>query len=417
MRLKSAPWFLLAAITGAVALTGLAGYVALRVAQPEEETDMRTSLRVSDVLGAGPGEGYARALEPRPFVFPADHGPHPAFRSEWWYVAGNLQGPEGAPFGFQVTFFRTALAPGPASGQSSWSTHQVYMAHFALTDGEGGTFRAYERFDRGALGLAGAQAEPFKVWVEDWALEGSGGEAGAGPDGIFPLRLDAAAGDRAVSLHLRPDKPLALQGDRGLSQKGPEAGNASFYYSFTRLAAEGTITVGEKEVPVQGKAWLDREWSTSALSGDQVGWDWFALQLEDGRDLMYYQLRSRNGDPDPYSQGVLVEGDGRVRHLAPDEVELTVLDRWESPRGSGPYPSRWRLLVPAQGLDLEVAPLLADQELNLTFRYWEGAVRVDGVAGSSPVQGRGYVELTGYANALSPGEEPFPGRSAPLPAH
>ena len=410
-----ARWLLPAAITGAAALAGIAGYVALRAARPPGEADIRTSLRISDVLGTGPGEGFARALEPRPFVFPADHGPHPSFRSEWWYLTGNLQGAGGEPFGFQVTFFRAALAPGPASGPSAWATHQVYMGHFALTDGEGRTFRAYERFDRGALGLAGARAEPFRVWLEDWVLEGPGGrgltarEEGrvAGLDAIFPLRLDAAEGDRAVSLLLRPGKPLVLQGDQGLSRKGPQAGNASFYYSFTRLVAEGTVTSGGEEVPVQGLAWLDREWSTSALSRDQVGWDWFALHLSDGMDLMYYQLRSSDGGPDPYSAGVLVGPDGGTRSLGPEEVKLTVLDRWASPRGGVTYPARWRLVVPGEELDLEIVPLLADQELNLTFRYWEGAVKVDGTVGSSPVHGRGYVELTGYADLPSSGKKSF----------
>jgi predicted secreted hydrolase len=400
-----------------VGLLSLLGYLALRMAAPPEGVELRTTLAVSDILGTGGEEGFARALEPRPFRFPRDHGPHPDYRTEWWYVTGNLEGPSGEAYGFQLTVFRSALAPEAPSGSSSWTTNQVFMGHFALTDVRGGSFRAFERFARGAQGLAGAEAEPFRVWLEDWVLEGptGGGAArgrrtsqpgsaspglGSGSQGIFPLRLTAGQEDRRISLDLQPGKPMVLQGDRGLSQKGPEPGNASYYYSFTRLEAQGTLVLGEEEIPVRGQAWLDREWSTSALSQGQVGWDWFALQLSDGRDLMYYQIRRADGTADPGSKGVLVGADGSVKPLTSRMVELRVLDRWESPRGGHHYPSRWRLFLPGEGLDLEIVPLLADQELNLTFRYWEGAVRVTGTQALSSLAGRGYVELTGYGDPV-----------------
>jgi predicted secreted hydrolase len=354
-------------------------------------------LDVREILGGEADPGFQRARRPRLFRFPEDHGPHPAFRTEWWYVTGNLLGPEGEPFGFQLTFFRNALAP-PDSGStgSAWRTRQVYMAHFALTDGKRADFHAFERFSRGALGLAGAQAVPFRVWLEDWALRGTG-------DGMFPLLLRTSEGGVGLELTLVPEKPLILQGDQGFSRKGSEAGNASFYYSFTRLQASGSLTLGGSAVPVRGSAWLDREWSTSALSADQEGWDWFALQLDDGFDLMVYRIRDRSGRPDPFSDAVLVDPEGGTRRIAPEEIELQVLDTWSSPEDETSYPGRWRIGVPAMDTWLEVTPLVRDQEFRGTFRYWEGAVRVEGTREGKPVVGRGYVEMTGYAPTEGPG--------------
>ncbi|MBT8398483.1 MAG: carotenoid 1,2-hydratase, partial [Gemmatimonadetes bacterium] len=340
-----------------VALVLALGYFGFRFARPDSGEDIRTSLSVSDVMGGSSTEGFARALEPRVFEFPRDHGPHPSYRTEWWYITGNLENPQGDPYGFQFTIFRSALDGSPPIGASSWATNQVFMGHFAVTDGSGRTFRGFERFSRVANGLAGAQADPFRVWLEDWVLEGPVGPStdpgqGAAPGtGIFPLLLSAAEEDRGLSLLLIPEKPLVLQGDAGLSQKGSEAGNASYYYSFTRMRAEGTLTLGDQQFPVNGSAWLDREWSTSALSQDQVGWDWFALQLSDGTDLMYYQLRLRDDSPDPLSKGILVDRTGRSELLASGQVELTVLDRWQSPLGGAPYPSRWHLAVPEEDID------------------------------------------------------------------
>jgi len=210
------------------------------------------------------------------------------------------------------------------------------------------------------------------------------------------VRLRAAEGDVAIDLVLASDKPVALQGDRGLSQKGPEPGNASFYYSLSRMRARGTVSVGGASLEVSGLAWMDREWSTSALGPDLVGWDWLALQLDDGRDVMVYRLRRRDGAPDPHSAGMLIAADGATRPLARDDVRLAVLDHWTSPRSRVRYPSRWRLAIPSADLDLEITPRLPDQELIVGTRYWEGAVRIEGTAAGRPIAGRGYVELVGY---------------------
>ncbi len=369
----------------------------------------RATLELGEAMGGADATGFARALEPRPFEFPVDHGPHPEFRTEWWYVTGNLTTEGGRRFGVQFTLFRNALAPdtvGAPAAQSPWATRQVYMGHFALTDVQEEQFHVEERFSRSAVGLAGARNEPLRVWLDDWSLS----QSDADSEFVFPLQMTARMEDgAAVDLSLIPDRPLVLQGDAGLSQKGPEPGNASFYYSFTRLRTRGHVVVDGDTLAVTGSSWLDREWSTSALSEGQVGWDWFALQLADGRDLMVYRLRNSDGGTDPRSEGVLVSADGVATHLGADMFVIEAQAQWASPIDGSLYPSRWRVTIPSQRIDLVVVPVLPDQELNVTVRYWEGAVDVLGSTGPAgePV-GVGYVELTGYAGA-------DPRRRAPAP--
>ena len=347
------------------------------------------TISVTSALGAEGVSGFARAAAPRAFSFPRDHGPHPEFRTEWWYYTGNLRAGDGRHVGFQLTFFRIALGPGPVARASDWGAIQVYLAHFAVTDTRGGRFLAFARSSRDALGLAGARAEPFRVWLEDWVAEGEGRAA-------LPMRLRAAEGEAAIDLTLESAKPVVLQGERGLSRKGPEPGNASYYYSLTRMPVRGTVSLGRESLAVEGLAWMDREWSTTALGEDLAGWDWFALQLDDGRELMFYQLRRKDGQADAFSAGAVVDARGVARPLARDDVRLEVLAAWRSPRSGVTYPARWRLTEAAQGLVLEVAPRLADQELIVEPRYWEGAVTVRGTEGDRAVAGHGYVELVGY---------------------
>lgn len=329
--------------------------------------------------------GFRRATSLREFRFPDDHGPHPGFRNEWWYVTGNLEGPEGRRFGFQLTFFRLRLAPGPDERPSRWATKEAWMAHFAVTDARDRAFHAFERFSRGGeLGLAGAKRDPVAVWLEDWRLERRGGGR---------WRLRAEAGDVSLDLELEPMRDPVLQGERGLSRKGAETGNASYYYSLTRIAARGRLVLAGEATDVRGTAWLDREWGTSALGPDQVGWDWFALQLDDGTDVMFYRLRNESGSTSAWSAGTVVEPGGRVISLRPEDFELRVLDRWSSPKG-GTYPAQWELTVAPVPGPLKVTPVLADQELDAAVRYWEGAVDV---TRNGDHAGVGYVELTGYA--------------------
>ena len=345
---------------------------------------------VAQILGQDVGaEGFERVLGPRRFEFPRDHGPHGRHRSEWWYFTGHLATPARRRFGFQLTFFRFALAPRTAPRSSRWASRDIYMAHFAVTDIETGEFHAFERFARGAVGLAGAHAAPFRVWVESWEA------ASAADQAFLPLRLRAARGALALDIELGPGKPYVAQGDKGFSVKSDRPGNASYYYSFTRLPAAGSLRVDGVEHQVAGNAWFDREWSTSALDPEQVGWDWFAFHLDDGRDFMFYRLRRRDGSTDPASAGVIVDSDGQVRRLGAADIELEVLDTWTSPADGAVYPGRWSVRAPALALVFKVEPLVADQEHRGRFRYWEGAAQVQGAPGS-PISGLGYVELVGY---------------------
>ena len=368
-------WTLLVAL----ALTG--GVLIMR---GERRAPIAAHLTVAEALSAGDLTGFARAEAPRAFAFPRDHGPHPAFRTEWWYWTGNLAAPDGRRFGFQLTFFRTALTPEAPARDSAWGAHQVYLAHFAVTDVGGRRFGAWSRTERLALGLAGAQPEPFRVWVDDWEAQGEGATG-------LPVRLRASEGDTAIDLTLEGGKPVVLQGERGLSRKGAEPGNASYYYSLTRMPARGSVTVGGRRFEVTGLAWMDREWSTSALGAELAGWDWVALQLDDGRELMFYRLRRKDGGADRFSAGAIVDSAGGARALSLDDVTLEPVDAWTSPRSGARYPARWRLSIAGLGLDLQIAPVLADQELDVGTRYWEGAVVVAGT-----VAGRGYVEMVGY---------------------
>jgi predicted secreted hydrolase len=345
-------------------------------------------------LRAANDQGYAKALEPREFRFPADHGPHPEFRTEWWYYTGNLETARGRRFGFQLTFFRSALAPAMPVRESAWASRQAWLAHFTVSDVQGGSFRSFERWSRGALGLAGAQGKPFRVWVKDWTAEAVGGQAP-------PMRLVASEEGVGIDLVLQQDKPPVLQGERGLSRKSTEPGNASYYYSLTRMPASGTVRIGSERFAVTGLAWMDREWSTSALGRDQVGWDWFSLQLSDGWDVMLYRLRRKNGTADPASSGTLIDPRGESRTLDLADFRIAGSGEWRSPRSGARYPASWRVRVPAEDLDLAIHPLLANQELDVSFRYWEGAVAIEGTHRGRPVQGRGYVELTGYAEPIS----------------
>ena len=342
-----------------------------------------------DVAGALSGEddaaGFSRVVGPEPLQFPDDHGPHPDYRHEWWYVTGNVQDETGRHFGFQATLFRFSVASEPPEHGSALATNQLWMGHLAVTDTDAGEFHHRERFVRGGAGLADGVASPFRVWVEDWEMAGVDDEA-------MPMEIRFQEDDLGVDMTVTPRKPLVLQGDQGYSRKGDHPGNASRYYSWTRLAAEGSVVVGGESHQVDGEAWMDREWGTSTLAEDQIGWDWFSVQLEDGRDVMFYQLRLEDGEIDARSKGLLVEADGASRVLNSDDVALNATRHWDSPVGMR-YPVAWRMRIPEADLDLALEAVLDDQELRGAFRYWEGAIRVTGNTGPD---GYGYAELTGY---------------------
>ena len=334
-------------------------------------------------------KGFARALKPKEFIFPPDHGPHNPYRSEWWYFTGNLKNPQGRQFGYELTFFRFALKAQMPESKSVWRSNQMYMAHLTLTDVEKDRFYTDERISRAGNDLAGASSKRYHVWLYDWSARTEG-------EADFPLRLQAKSDGFSIDLLLKSQKSYVLQGDLGLSQKSREPGNASYYYSYPRLETEGAVTVAGNQFSVTGASWMDREWSTSALSDEQSGWDWFALQLSDNTELMFYQLRRKDGQPDSNSSGAFVLADNTKISLKKDDVTIKNLDTWKSPHSKITYPSRWHLAVPVQNLEVEIVPLINDQELNVSYRYWEGAVSVNGTKNGKPVSGQGYVELAGY---------------------
>ncbi|HJR68554.1 MAG TPA: lipocalin-like domain-containing protein [Gammaproteobacteria bacterium] len=343
-------------------------------------------------LGGVADSSFARATEPREFRFPADHGGHPEFQTEWWYLTGNLATADGRHFGFELTFFRYAVAAGTSTheGASAWRADQIWMAHFAITDTKEQRFLTAERLSRQALGLAGVTTEPLRVWVKDWSLEG--GEAA----GRLELQAEARDENMELVLELTAARPPVAHGAAGLSHKGATAGNASYYYSVPRLEARGRVGVEGATFTVTGSAWLDREWSTSSLEPGIVGWDWFALHISDGASLMFYRLRTANGESSPYSSGSYVSPAGARTELSATDVALTPLDHWTSRTTGTRYPTAWRLLLASQGLDLEIRPYLQHQEVDLSVRYWEGAVHADGSGAQGRVTAQGYLELAGY---------------------
>jgi len=354
------------------------GYLTL----PSNE-DRGFYANVGQILSDDQGsEGFARAIEPVELRFPEDAGPHLPYQTEWWYYTGNLSTKEGRHFGYQLTFFRRAVRPEPGVGGSAWRTNQVYFAHFALTDVAAARFHAFERFSRGALELAGAQSAPYRVWLEDWEVKTQD----------HGYRLRARESDLELNLDLTYLKPVVLHGEKGLSRKSEREGNASYYYSQSRIASRGTVAIGATRYDVEGLSWLDHEWSTSALEKNQVGWDWFSIQLDDGRELMLFRIRQRDGKNSAFSAGSLIDASGQVTRLKQNEFTLTPLAEWTSPVTKAVYPVVWAIAVPGQKLSLRLDPYLKDQEHRHSFAYWEGAVRLSG----NSLSGDGYVEMTGY---------------------
>ncbi len=342
-------------------------------------------------------DAFARATVPGAVEFPRDLGPHKDYQTEWWYYTGNLQTEDGRDFGYQFTIFRRALQPMSemplVEEPSEWRSNQIYLAHFTISDIDSNEFYATESFSRGGANLAGAQSEPYRVWLEEWsASESAPGET----------RIQAKTEDVSLDITLVETMPPALHGDGGLSQKGPEPGNASYYYSIVQQETSGRLSIGDEAFDIAGLSWKDHEYSTSALSPGSTGWDWFSLQLDNGTALMLFQIRREDGSIEPYSSGSFINSDGTVQTLSHEEWQLEVLDAWTSPTSGAEYPSRWRLRIPIIDLELEGRPLMADQELNVSTVYWEGATEFTGMLAGDPVTARGYIEMTGYAGTPAP---------------
>lgn len=377
------------------ALFGLAFLIGSLVLPLSPETD-DPGVAASLAKPASSGEAdYRLALPGYAYEFPRDHGSHDRFRTEWWYFTGHVVDGDGSRLGYELTFFRRAIRPVPPPPESSrWAIHQLYLAHFAISDISGDRFFYAEQLSRAALGKAGAEPERLQVWVDEWSAEA------ASPDHRV-LSLRAAAEGFEIDLRLTPQKPPVIHGLEGVSRKGDRPGQASHYYSFTRLRTEGVVHLPNGPRQVTGTSWMDHEFGSADLGAGLVGWDWFSIQLADQTELMFYRLRHADGRPDPASSGTFIAADGRARHLTTDDVTITVLDHWRSPASGARYPSAWRLSIPALGLSLRVSPLMADQELitgkTTGVTYWEGAVTVEGTRRGTSIRGQGYVELTGYA--------------------
>ena len=330
------------------------------------------------------GAGFAKAERPVRFVFARDHGPHPEFRSEWWYLTAVLANASGREFGVQFTLFRQGLEARPheqaaSKGAAAWRGGQVFMGHAAVSDVAARRHWQDERLARGHPALAGAQASPFKVHIEGWQLASAG-------DAFWPLRLMVATRRFDIDLQLTGTKPIVAQGQGGLSRKGPE--QASYYYSIPRIDADGSLTIDGTTHSVTGGAWLDREWSTSVLAPEYAGWDWFALRLNDGRDLMLYRMRRLDGAPDDYDSGALIDAEGQAHILDAADFSLTVQRRWRE------WPVAWRATLRGEPRAFLIRAAFDDQVMDTAVRYWEGVVHVADADGNR--LGAGYMELTGY---------------------
>ncbi|MGE0827019.1 MAG: lipocalin-like domain-containing protein [Candidatus Binatia bacterium] len=323
------------------------------------------------------------------FSFPQDHAAHPEYRIEWWYYTGNVETRNGRRFGYQLTFFRTGMIPTPTT-PSRWAVRDLYMAHFAISDIDGQRFHTFERLNRAGINWAGADTATYHVWNDSWEvrLQGDTHILTAQNQGF---RLD---------LRLTPEKPPVIHGEHGISQKGAVAGNASHYYSYTRLRTTGTLVVDNQPFEVTGTSWMDHEFGSTFLEQEQVGWDWFSLQLEDGRELMLFQIRRGGGAMDPYSSGTLIDADGHPTHLQAETFTLTPKQWWRSQASGARYPINWEISLPQQDMTLQVSANLQNQELqtgeSTRVTYWEGSVSVTGNTKTGAVNGRGYLEMTGY---------------------
>ncbi|MGE3705464.1 MAG: lipocalin-like domain-containing protein, partial [Vicinamibacterales bacterium] len=346
---------------------------------------------------APPGAEWKRAAPGRPIVLPADHASHPEYKLEWWYYTGNLDAADGRRFGYQMTFFRVGVDAQPAN-PSRWAVRDLFMTHLAVTDASGGRLLMAERLNRAGPGWAGAATDRYRVWNEDWSAERQGSThrlVGSAPAG------DTAAVPFSIDLSLTEQGPPMLHGDRGYSQKGSDPGNASHYYSLPRMPTTGTVTVDGRAVAVTGASWMDHEFGTSFLEPQQIGWDWFAIQLQDGRNLMLYRFRRADGREDPRSSGTLLAPDGRQVSIDLARATFTPTRHWTSPASGARYPVAWDIRLPDQDLAISVEAVLEAQELRTSgstgVTYWEGAIDVAGTADGRPIAGRGYLEMTGYS--------------------
>jgi predicted secreted hydrolase len=340
---------------------------------------------------------FKTALPDYRYDFPRDHFSHPEFQTEWWYYTGNVKSPEGHRLGFELTFFRQAIDR-DAAKNSTWDIHDLYLAHLALSDLDGGAFYHCERTNRSGPGIAGIDAFQQRIWNGNWSVSWKGADQ----------ELHAVDDRFAFSLRLHPEKPPVIHGENGVSQKAAGPGHASHYISFTHLTTSGTITIQGKDYQISGVSWMDHEFFTHQLEAEQVGWDWFSLQLDDDTELMLFRIRRKDGSIDPFSAGTYVDAQGKSLHLREQDFALVPQqDTWERPDKSARYPIHWKVAVPSLNLVLDVTTPLKSQELpgdtKFAPSYWEGAIRLQGRRKDSALNGVGYLEMTGYERSVQLG--------------
>lgn len=335
---------------------------------------------------------YKKVIDRMDFIFPDDHGAHPEYLTEWWYYTGNLFTDDGRHFGYQLTFFRRAISDQFVdSNASNWASNQIYLAHFAVTDTESNQHYVFDQISRGSAGLAGTSVDPlFSIWLKDWEIVQLS-------DNVF--QMNAGSDDVKINLTLTDLKSIIFHGDDGLSQKGSELGNASYYFSQTRMETTGSIRISDEEFDVKGFSWMDHEFGTSTLGSDQIGWDWFSIQLDNQTEIMLFQIRQQDGSINDFSSGTIIFMDGKTENLLVNDFEIEVLDTWQT-SDQITYPNKWKINVEQINLQMEITPVMNDQEMKLFFRYWEGAVRIKGTLNGVDISGYGYVELTGYAQSM-----------------
>jgi predicted secreted hydrolase len=324
------------------------------------------------------------------YAFPHDHFDHPAYQTEWWYYTGNVTADDSHRFGFELTFFRQAVDRDPAKDKT-WDAQDLYLAHLALSDLDGGKFYHAERLNRRGPDIAGVSEAQQKVWNGNWQVQWTSQDQ----------QLQAVGADFALQLHLHPEKPPIIQGENGVSQKAAGSGHASHYISLTRIATQGAITLNGKTYPVNGLTWMDHEFFTTQLDAAQLGWDWLSIQLTDQTELMLYHFRRTDGSADPFSSGTYIDAAGHSTHLrAGDFILQPAGETWKSPASHALYPIAWNIQIPQLGLSLEARTPLPSQELTgeskLAPSYWEGAITLTGNRGPQSISGSGYLELTGY---------------------
>ena len=371
------------------------------------------ALALAAALGAATAAGEAeaageagRVLPGYAYEFPRDHFAHPAFDSEWWYYTGNLFTAGGRHFGFELTFFRRAREI-EAAEPSAWDLDQVWLAHFTITDTREERFVVDERVNRSGPGIAGADLGKRRIWNGNWSIGWRPGEEHRPTQVLTAMNREAI-----LRLTLTPRKPVVIHGRDGVSRKVADDPQAvSHYFSFTRLAAAGTVSIGGDEFAVTGLAWMDHEFFSDYPLKDKVGWDWMSIQFEDGADLMLFGLRDASDGYGPDTTGTLVEADGGSRRIGWGGVRLRPGRRWRSEATGAEYPVEWEVAIPELGLRLDVRPRIDGQEAHteggLLPVYWEGAVLVSGEREGRPVSGVGYLEMTGYVerSALGDGGE------------